>query len=129
MNEADLVDVALTLREQIDFLWNFYMTACALLIGWTFSSRITWDPDKQRVVMILFVMFAVVNLAAIFKDYRLLELALSELQLMPAASGRFLSRFSGSSGLGAQLAAMVHLLGDAVIFLLLRQCTDHPRQS
>ena len=129
MKADDLVDVALTLREQIDFLWNFYVTACAILIGWTFSSRMVWSRQRQRVVMALFTLFAIVNLSALFKDYRLLELALAELRLMPEAGGHFVGQFSTAIGLGSSLAATVHVIGDAVILLVLRQRTDVAGQT
>ena len=124
MQAENLLDVALILREQIDFLWNFYVTACAILIGWTFSSRIVWCRQRQRVVLALFTLFAVVNLSAIFKDYQLLELALAELRVMPAAGNNFVAQFSSSAGLGASLAAVVHVIGDVVILLVIKQRTD-----
>lgn len=122
MTDYEIVNVALTISEQIDFLWNFYVTACAVFLGWLFSSKIEWDADKQRSVTILFFMFAAVNLSAIYNEYFLFEVALESINSSLTHNGdSFIKVFSNSRGIGSMGAVIVHLAGDFFIYSLIRK--------
>ena len=120
-----MINIALRISEQIDFLWNFYVTACAILLGWIFSSRIKWDQDRQRTVIILFIMFAAVNLSAIYNEYYLFEIALQDIgSNLRTHDEDFRRVFSNSRGIGAFGAAIIHIGADIFIYTLLKRCFD-----
>jgi hypothetical protein len=122
MTDYEIVQIALSISEQIDFLWNFYVTACAVFLGWLFSTKIEWDADKQRSVIILFLMFAAVNLSAIYNEYSLFEIALDSIRSNLNHNGNsFIKAFSDSSGIGSLGAVVVHLAGDFFIYSLIRK--------
>ncbi|WP_019028288.1 hypothetical protein [Colwellia piezophila] len=122
MTDYELAQIALSISEQIDFLWNFYVAACGILLGWLFSSKIEWNHDKQRAVTILFLMFAVVNLSAIYNAYSLLEAAMDSIQSNLEHNGdSFIKKFSDFRGIGSIGAAVVHLAADFFIYSLIRK--------
>ncbi|MEY8214903.1 MAG: hypothetical protein RPR97_10550 [Colwellia sp.] len=123
MTESEMINIALRISEQIDFLWNFYVTACAILLGWIFSSRIKWDYDRQRTVIILFILFAAVNLSAIYNEYYLFEMILKDLSNnLQAHDDGFIREFSDSRGIGSIGSAVVHIGADIFIYSLLTRC-------
>ena len=119
MNESELVTAILTIRQQVGFLWNFYVTACVFLIGWIFSSKVIWNETKRKVVIGLFVAFALTNLSAIYNEYSLLLAATDQLSYLASLENRFLSKLSSDSGLGPLLASVIHLGADAFIIYLI----------
>jgi len=119
MSEAEIVNIILRIREQVDFLWHFYVSSCAILIGWLFSTRIEWTKEKHQVTSILFITFAVVNIFAIYKEYVLLESALTQLKEL-ATGSPFAYQLANSEGLGASVAFLVHAAADIVILQLIR---------
>lgn len=124
MEQADLVMVVLKLREQIDFLWKFYVTSCAILIGWIFSSKIKWTQEKGNIISILFILFAIVNLLSLYSEYSLMQLGLDDLKTKSMEAGSFVSHFSTSKGLGAKTAIFLHFIVDLAIFGLLKRTID-----
>lgn len=118
MNESELVPAILTIRQQVGFLWNFYVTACVFLIGWIFSTRVVWNETKRKVVIGLFVAFSLTNLSAIYSEYALLLTATEQLAYM-AGSNQFLIVLSSDAGLGPFLAPAIHLVADAFIIYLI----------
>ena len=119
MTEADYVYAILTIREQVGFLWNFYVTACVFLIGWIFSARVEWTLEKRKAILALFSVFALTNLMAIFKEYRLLQAATEDLSLRVGANSQFLYQISTDSGFGPMGAVFIHLIADLSIFYLI----------
>lgn len=119
MNASDLVTAILTIREQVGFLWNFYVTACVFLIGWIFSSKSIWTETKRKVVIGLFSVFALVNLSAIYNEYNLLAAAANQLYIIASPENRFLAKLSGDSGLGSLIASVIHMGADAFIIYLI----------
>lgn len=119
MNESELVTAVLTIREQVGFLWNFYVTACVFLIGWIFSSRVEWNETKRKVIIGLFAAFALTNLSAIYSEYSLLSAAADQLRYMSSAENRFLTKLSSDGGLGPFLASVIHILADVFIVYLI----------
>lgn len=119
MNESDLVTAILTIREQVGFLWNFYVTACVFLIGWIFSSKSIWTETKRKVVIGLFSVFALVNLSAIYNEYNLLAAAANQLYIIASPENRFLAKLAGDSGLGSLIASVIHMGADAFIIYLI----------
>lgn len=120
MTEAELVTVAFQIRDQINFLWNFYVTACAVLIGWIFSEGMSWTKEKYLAVSGLFVVFALINVSAISTEYGLLELALYDLNSQVNSSGQFSAELAESPGLGSFTAVVIHLIVDALLLQLIR---------
>ena len=45
----------------LNFLWNFYVTACAIMIGWLFSGTINWSRETWLVISMFFIIFAIIN--------------------------------------------------------------------
>jgi len=122
MTDFELAKIALTISEQIDFLWNFYVASCGILLGWLFSSKIAWNYDKQRAVKVLFFMFAVVNLSAIYNGYSLLESTMESIHANLEHNGdSFIRTFSGFRGIGSLGAAAVHLSADFFIYYLIKK--------
>lgn len=122
MTDYELAQIALSISEQIDFLWNFYVAVCGVFLGWLFSSKIEWNYDKQKAVTILFLMFAAVNLSAVYNEYSLLEAAMDSIQSNLEHNGdSFIRRFSDFRGIGSIGAAIVHLAGDFFIYSLIRK--------
>jgi len=122
MTDYELAQIALSISEQIDFLWNFYVASCAILLGWLFSSKIEWNHDKQRAVTILFLMFAAVNFSAIYNEYSLLEAAMDSIRSNLEHNGdSFIKKFSDFRGIGSIGAAVVHLSADYFIFHLIKK--------
>ncbi|GEA10364.1 hypothetical protein [Alteromonas sp. KUL49] len=119
MNESNLVMAILTIREQVGFLWNFYVTACVFLIGWIFSSKTIWTETKRKVIIGLFGAFALVNLSAIYNEYELLASATNQLYAMASSENRFLAKLSNGAGIGSLLASVIHLTADAFIIYLI----------
>ncbi|MCU7553778.1 hypothetical protein OCL06_04090 [Alteromonas sp. ASW11-19] len=119
MNESELVTAILTIREQVGFLWNFYVTACVFLIGWIFSSKIIWNETKRKVVIGLFAAFALTNLSAIYNEYSLLSAATEQLSYLIRHDNRFLSKLSTDAGFGPFLASAIHIGADAFIIYLI----------
>lgn len=119
MDESSLVTAILTIREQVGFLWNFYVTACVFLIGWVFSSKAVWTETKRKVIIGLFSAFALVNLSAIYNEYGLLAAATDQLYTMSPAGNRFLTKLSSDAGIGSLLASIIHLGADAFIIYLI----------
>ncbi|MCC2604047.1 hypothetical protein [Planctobacterium marinum] len=120
MTESELVSVVFQIRDQINFLWNFYVTACAVLIGWIYSDNMSWNKDKYLAISGLFFVFALINVLAVHKEYGLLALALSDLINNASVSGKFVPALAQSGGLGAMGATLVHLLVDVLLLLLIR---------
>lgn len=120
MTESELVSVVFQIRDQINFLWNFYVTACAILIGWIFSDSMTWTRDKYLAISGLFIVFALINLSAISTEYNLLELALYDLNNKASSSGQFVPELAQSSGLGSFAASAIHLIVDLLLLQLIR---------
>ena len=118
MTETELVNVALKLREQVDFLWHFYVSCVAILIGWLFSTSLQWTQAKHRVTLSLFLIFAFINLSSIYSEYGLLESALMQLGNV-ASGGVFVNNLAGSNGLGSGLSIAVHLVADIIIIQLI----------
>jgi hypothetical protein len=118
MSEPDFVSAILAIRDQIGFLWNFYVTACVFLLGWIFSSKVEWTQEKRKAILVLFAIFALTNLMAIFKEYRLLEAATEDLRLLAGANGKFLYQISSDAGFGAMGAVFIHLIADSLIYYL-----------
>jgi len=118
MSEAEIVNVILRIREQIDFLWHFYVSSCAILIGWLFSTKIHWTKEKHQVTTVLFVTFAIINLSAIYKEYSLLESALLQVR-STAENSLFTSKLAESDGLGSILSVIVHATVDVIIYQLI----------
>jgi hypothetical protein len=119
MNESDLVTAILTIRQQVGFLWNFYVTACVFLIGWIFSTRVVWSETKRKVIIGLFAAFVLTNLTAIYHEYSLLLAATEQLSFMASSDNRFLTKLSSDSGLGPFIATIIHLGADAFIIYLI----------
>ena len=119
MDESDLVPAILTIREQVGFLWNFYVTACVFLIGWIFSSKSIWTETKRKVIIGLFGAFALVNLSAIYNEYGLLAAATEQLYAISSSENQFLTKLSNDAGLGSLLASIIHLGADAFIIYLI----------
>jgi len=120
MTDYELAQIALSIGDQIDFLWNFYVTACAILLGWLFSSNISWDKDKQIALTVLFVIFAAVNLSAVYNSYTLFESALAQLR-QSTVSNNFISEFANTTGIGSMAAIIVHLTADIFIYNIIKR--------
>ncbi|WP_026376102.1 hypothetical protein [Aestuariibacter salexigens] len=130
MNESEYVSAILTIREQVGFLWNFYVTACVFLIGWIFSSKVIWNETKRKAVIGLFVAFALMNLSAIYDEYSLLSAATGQLAQMSSPQDRFLSTLATDSGMGAFLASVLHLGADVfIIYLINLRCRSEQSHS
>lgn len=119
MTESELANIILVIREQVGFLWNVYITACLFLIGWVFSSKSLWDQTKRKVIMILFGAFALINLSAIYSEYRLLSDAAEQLRFIATQDSRFLQRLSEDTGLGGFLASVLHISADLFVLYLI----------
>ncbi|MGS2719405.1 hypothetical protein [Paraglaciecola aestuariivivens] len=130
MNEADLVTAILTIRQQVGFLWNFYVTACVFLIGWVFSSKTVWNETKRKVIIGLFSAFVVTNLSAIYQEYSLLQAATEQLSYIAKNQDPFLSRLASDTGLGPLIAAVIHLSADAfIVYLINFRCRANQAQE
>lgn len=122
MTDYELAQIALSISEQIDFLWNFYVAACGILLGWLLSSKIEWNYEKQRAITILFFMFAAVNFSAIYNEYGLLEAAMDSIRSNLEHNGdSFIKKFSDFRGIGSMGAAVIHLAGDFFIYHLIKK--------
>ncbi len=119
MNASELVTAILTIREQVGFLWNFYVTACVFLIGWIFSSKVIWTESKRKVVIGLFGAFALTNLSAVYNEYSLLAAATDQLTYLVRPDNRFLEKLSTDAGFGPLLASVIHIGADAFIIYLI----------
>lgn len=120
MTEADLINVVFQIRDQINFLWNFYVTACAILIGWLFSESMTWSKDKFYAICGLFFVFALINLSAINTEYGLLETALSDLSSKISYAGGFSNELANTPGMGSLGAVIIHVVVDLLLLQLIR---------
>lgn len=130
MNESDLVTAILTIREQLGFLWNFYVTAVVFLIGWIFSTKVIWNETKRKVIIGLFGVFAVINLSAIYNEYALLEAATNQLTFLAGSGDRFLATLANDSGLGGFFASVLHICADLfIIYLINMRCRDSTNDS
>ena len=119
MNEADLVTAILTIRQQVGFLWNFYVTACVFLIGWIFSTKVVWSEIKRNIMLGLFAVFVLTNLTSIYHEYSLLLAATEQLSTMASPQNRFLTTLSNDNGLGPFISVVIHLGADAFIVYLI----------
>jgi hypothetical protein len=131
MNSSELVTAILTIREQVGFIWNFYVTACVFLIGWIFSTKVIWNETKRKIIIGLFIAFALTNLSSIYSEYTLLLAATEQLAQM-TGSNQFLIILSDDTGLGPFLAPLIHLAADAfIIYLINFRCRggDNAQQA
>lgn len=120
MSESELVGVIFQIRNQINFLWNFYVTACAILIGWLFSGTINWSRETWLVISMFFIIFAIINASAMHTEYQLLELALVDLSTLQNLNGEFLPQLAKTYGLGSLPSFLVHFVADIFLLWLLR---------
>ena len=120
MSENDLIGVIFQLRDNINFLWNFYVTGCGFLIGWLFSGNIRWSRQTWAVISMFFCIFVIINANALHTEYLLLELALTDLKSHTALSASFVPQLADTKGLGATGAYIIHLIADVFLLWLLR---------
>ena len=126
MTDYELAQIALSISEQIDFLWNFYVVVCGIFLGWLLSSKIEWNHDKKKGVTILFIMFAAVNFSAIYNEYNLLETAMDSIRANLEHNGdSFIKEFSDFRGIGSIGAVIAHLSADFFIYSLIRKSFVH----
>ncbi len=119
VNEIEtIVSTVFNINDQINFLWNFYVVAIAVLLGWIFTTGIDWTVEKRRSILLLYVIFAVVNGTALYEAYYLLEKALIDLEGYVSATGTgspFLLELIGFGGYGPVGAMIIHVSADVLI--------------
>lgn len=74
------LDTVFKLGNNLNQLWMFLLVISGAVAGWTFSSSGTLDRGQQLIATILYVTFLLVNGSAMFRMYKWLNVAMTDLR-------------------------------------------------
>jgi hypothetical protein len=77
----DAMDVALRLGDNVNSLWNFYLTVQLALVGALLAISLRLKTGQKIVATIAFLIFVIVNWTGLMQQYYLLNAAIAELKL------------------------------------------------
>ena len=120
MEFVHLVEVVFKINDSINFLWNFYIGVCAVLLGWLFSANIKWERIKRITVSIGFTLFALINASALYNNYSMKAITFEEIQQKPEfEESVFIQEFVKTTGIGENGVVIIHIVVGLVILTLI----------